>query len=321
MTIRPIGRSGIFIFWLKIGLTVAGLVCAGLSAAQTWRFAVIGDVPYSDYERAELPKMLDAIAAHQAEFVAHVGDFKHGKDRCDDTVFLDRRRVFDASLIPFIFVPGDNEWTDCERISNGAYDPLERLNKLRGLFWYDHRSLGQNKLNLERQAGEYTEHSRFRLGPVLFVTLNVPGGNNNRGMADQPKAEFLSRNPVVLNWLKESFELARRDHLKGIVVLFQANPDFKHFSQGFPHNGYKALLESLRAETQNFPGQVVAIHGDTHTSRIDQPLRDLTGNTIANFQRVETFGYPVMGWMLGVIDPGHPGLFRFETHPWPAKTP
>jgi hypothetical protein len=48
--------------------------------------------------------------------------------------------------VPFIFVPGDNEWTDCERLSNGAYDPLERLGKLRRLFWEDEFSLGKTQL-------------------------------------------------------------------------------------------------------------------------------------------------------------------------------
>jgi hypothetical protein len=31
---------------------LAGLLLAGTVHAETWRFAVIGDTPYSDYERA-----------------------------------------------------------------------------------------------------------------------------------------------------------------------------------------------------------------------------------------------------------------------------
>ncbi|MBK7462684.1 MAG: metallophosphoesterase [Betaproteobacteria bacterium] len=111
--------------------------------AETWRFALIGDTPYSDYERAELPKMLDAIADRHVDLIAHIGDFKHGGDRCDDAMFEDRLRLFENSRAPFSFVPGDNEWTDCRRPSNGAYDPLERLDKLRRLFWQDGLSLGQ----------------------------------------------------------------------------------------------------------------------------------------------------------------------------------
>lgn len=301
--------------WLGILL----LSLCSLVQAEVWRFGLIGDVPYSDDERRELPLMLQAINESHVDFIAHIGDFKHGKDRCDDALFEDRHQLFNSSQAPFIFVPGDNEWTDCERLSNGAYDPLERLNKLRSLFWKDDFSLGQKKLKLVRQAGPYSEHSRFRIGPVLFVTLNLPGGNNNFGLANEPQREYQARNPVVLAWLKENFDLARREKIGGIVLLFQADPAFKHFAQGLAHRGYRDFLTALDEETRGFSGQVVVVHGDTHNSRIDHPLRNTQGKRLANFTRVETFGYPAMGWTRGIIDTDSPTLFRFETYPWPAK--
>lgn len=301
------------VFALLAALTV------GLAQAEIWRFALIGDTPYSDHERAELPKMLDAIADSHAEFVAHIGDIKHGRDRCDDALFADRYQLFNRSRIPFVFVPGDNEWTDCDRVNNGAYDPLERLNALRALFWSSPQSLGQKTLTQARQAGSYPEHARFRLGPVLFVTLNLPGGNNNWGLTETPREEWRQRMPVVLAWLKDSFALAKREKLAGVVLLFQANPGFRHFSQGLGHRSYRDFLTLLRDETLAFPGQVVAVHGDTHTSRIDQPLRDTQGKTLANFTRVETHGYPLMGWTKGFIDTEQPRLFRFEAYSWPGK--
>ena len=210
--------------WLRstVGSLFAGLLALAAclpAQAETWRFALIGDTPYTDYERAELPKMLSAIAERHVEFIAHIGDFKSGSSRCDDALFEDRYKLFQNSRVPFIFVPGDNEWTDCERLSNGAYDPLERLGKLRRLFWEDEFSLGKTQLPLARQAGGYPEHSRFRLGPVLFVTLNLPGGNNNWGLTSEARPEFLARNPVVLAWLRDSFNLANREQLAAIVFL------------------------------------------------------------------------------------------------------
>jgi hypothetical protein len=305
------------IFALKIALTAMLTGWGPLAAGETWRFAVIGDVPYSAHERRELPRMLEAITDSHVELIAHVGDIKNGQTRCDDDTFTDRQQLFDASRVPFVLVPGDNEWTDCRRVSNGAYDPLERLAKLRSLFWQRPDSLGRKTIPLERQPGAYPEHSRFRLGPVLFVTLNLPGPDNNHGWLDDASDEFLTRNPVVLQWLTDSFARARRDRMAGIVLLFQANPGFTHFAQGLPQRGFREFLETLRRETLGFSGRVVAVHGDTHNSRIDQPLRDGNGKTIPNFTRVETFGYPLMGWTRGIIDTGSPALFRFETHPWP----
>lgn len=296
------------------------LLASTAAQAETYHFGLIGDVPYSAYERRELPRMLDAMADSQVDFIAHIGDIKHGKERCDDSLFEDRYRLFNAARVPFVFVPGDNEWSDCDRQSNGGYDPLERLGALRRLFWPDAFSLGQKKLALEQQPGAYPEHARFRLGPVLFVTLNIPGGNNF-GLDNEPQPEFLTRRPAVLNWLRDSFALARREHLAGIVLLFQADPAFKHFANGFGHRAFQEFLAGLRAETQGFPGQVVAVHGDSHISRIDQPLRDEQGKPLRNFTRVETFGYPIMGWTRATIDTESPTLFRFETHRWPPRQP
>lgn len=307
-------------FWQKLAFTAACLWLNFTNAhADVWRFALIGDTPYSSYERAELPLMLDHIAASGNALVIHVGDIKHGKDRCDDALFDDRLALFDNAALPFIFAPGDNEWSDCDRLNNGGYDPLERLRALRKRFWSTDSSLGRQRLPLSRQGGGWPEHSRFRLGPVLFVTLNLPGGNNNWGPAELPSAEYRQRQPQVTRWLRESFTLARQEGLRGIALLFQANPGFRHFNQGLGHRGYREFLEVLREESQNFDGQVLVVHGDTHTSRIDQPLRDAQGKPISRLTRVETFGYPVMGWTQGRIDSNDPKLFSFEPHPWPSK--
>jgi hypothetical protein len=301
--------------WLALLL----LACALPANAEIWRFGLIGDVPYNDRERAELPGMLDAIADRQVAFIAHIGDIKHGIGACDDALFADRFLLFDASRAPFVLVPGDNEWTDCQRLFNGAHDPLERLTKLRTVFWREPRSLGRTKMPLVRQPGSHPEHTRFRLGSVLFVTLNLPGDNNHFGPGEVARPEFLARNPLVLSWLTDSFALARREQLSGIVLLFHANPGFVNFSRGLPHRGYRDFLHALRDESANFPGAVVVVHGDTHFSRIDHPLRGADGKPLRNFTRVETFGYPQMGWTLGIIDTDQPGLFRFEPQPWPAR--
>ena len=284
--------------------------------AETWRFALIGDVPYTELERQELPRMIDALGQERLEFIAHIGDIKSGWSRCDDALYLDRQTVFNASPLPFVYVPGDNEWSDCDRKVAGEYEPLERLAHLRTLFWNDGHSLGQKKIRFESQGADFPEHTRFQVGPVLFVTLNLPGANNY-GTSGRPSREFLNRNPRVIAWMKECFALARQERLAGIVLLFQADPAFNHFAQGNGHHAFREFLASLRDETMNFSGQVVAVHGDTHFSRIDKPMLDPHGAPLERLTRVETFGYPFMGWTLGVIDTTAPELFRFEPHPWP----
>ena len=296
------------------------LLVTVVAHAETWRFAVIGDTPYSEHERRELPSMLgeiaDEIADKRSEFVVHVGDFKKSSARCSDDIFLDRYALFNASKLPLIYVPGDNEWTDCKHLIAGHFDEQERLAKLRQIFFAEPRSLGQTTIAVEQQSSAFPEHLRWRLGPLLFVTLNVPGPNNNFGMVQEPGAEFRSRNRVVIDRLKQGFATARREHSAAIVIAMQGNPGFKHFAARLGHSGYRELLETLRSEALSFQGQVLLVHGDTHWQRIDHPLRDpATGKPLASFTRLESFGYPFMGWVKVVADTQTPGLFRFEVHP------
>ena len=293
------------------------LVAFGVQA-ETWRFAVIGDTPYSDRERSQVPLMLEDIADEHPDFIVHVGDFKASKDRCSDEIFLDRQRLFNQSRVPLIYVPGDNEWTDCKHLIAGHFDEVERLGKLRQVFFAEPRSLGKATIAVEQQSSAFPEHLRWRLGPVRFVTLNVPGPNNNFGMGRQASAEYLSRNPAVIDWLKQGFATARREHAAAIVIVMQGNPGLKHFAAGLGHSGYRELVETLRSETLDFPGQVLLVHGDTHWQRIDHPLRN-GPETVANFTRLESFGYPFMGWVKVIVDTQNPEIFRFEVRPHQAR--
>ena len=305
---------------LKLLLAAVGLLLASPVQAETWRFAVIGDTPYSSYEERELPRMLDDIAAQHPQFIVHAGDFKNSKDLCSDALFAERRALLDASRVPLLYVPGDNEWADCHKLMAGHYDPLERLQKLRQLFFAAPHSLGQQTLTVEQQAGNYPEQLRWRLGPVVFISLNVPGPNNNFGKGPEPSREFSARNPAVIEWLQQGFAVARREQAAGVVIVMQGNPAFKHAAAGLAHVGYRQLLATLRSETLAFPGQVLLIHGDTHWQRVDQPLRHpISKRPLANFTRLETFGYPLLGWVKVIVDSEHPRLFRFEVNPHQAR--
>ena len=283
--------------------------------AKTWPFVLIGDTPYSDDERSEFPLMLESIVAENPAFIVHIGDIKTSHAKCSDDIFLDRYRLFETSRVPFILTPGDNEWTDCKNLVPGHFNELERLGKLREIFFARPFSIGQTRIPVEQQSAAYPENLRWRLGPVIFLTLNVPGPDNNFGNGEKAGAEFLARNPKLVDWLKSGFSVARREKATGIVIAMQGDPALQLFDAGLAHRGFRELLETLRRETLAFPGQVLLLHGDTHWQRIDHPLH-YPGRLepIANFTRVESFGYPFMGWVKIIIDSEDPALFRFEVH-------
>ena len=74
-------------------------------------------------------------------------------------------------------------------------------------------------------------------------------------------------------------------------------------------------MTGVTAETRAFNGAVLLLHGDTHSYRVDQPLREIgTGALIANLTRVEVFGYPTMNWVrIRVLEEN--GRVRFEATP------
>ena len=290
---------------------IAGVaLCAALAAsAAEFTFGALGDTPYTRFEETYFPALLADMGREELAFVVHVGDFKSARASCSDELYRERRQWFDAARHPFIFVPGDNDWTDCYGILAGGYDPLERLAKLRELFFAGEESLGRRRIRLARQLPHYPEHARWRHGNALFVTLNVPGDANN---ARRMPEEFRNRSAAVTQWLTQSFDLARRERLPAVVLFMQANPWASPSSRYF---GYRELLAALAKESLGFDGEVVLVHGDTHRYRVDAPLRDpATGAPISNFTRVEVFGSPGMNWVrIRVMDDG--GRVSFEVTP------
>lgn len=280
-----------------------GLAASMALADDFYRFGLFGDTPYSEEERAHLPRMLESMARDDIAFAIHDGDIKDGISRCSDEMYQDRLTLFQSARFPVIYVPGDNEWTDCHGLLNSLYTPEERLRHLRNVFFFDGQTLGQKKFALERQGDMdrefflYRENVRWTRGKVMFITLNMPGSNNNWGPGDRPSAEFLERGKANRKWLADSFAKAQSRRDATVFVVIQANPDFESYNNGRRNLPYSDFLQQLTDLTLAFPGQVVLVHGDTHNQHMDRPMRDpRSRKPVRKFARVETFGSPYMGW-------------------------
>jgi len=293
---------------MRILAVLALLLPARAALAAALAFALIGDVPYNRFERTWFADYLAQVTADEVDFVIHAGDIKSGGEYCSDELFDDRLGLFDASPIPFVLVPGDNEWSDCDRRSAGRYDPLERLEALRRRFFPPHSSLGRRRMAVASQAdvmpgSPYRENLIWQAGPATFVTLNVVGPSNGRGRGKKVPAEFARRNGANLAWLAHGAAEARARGSAALVITMQANPWIEAFVKGDPHPGFGELVAALREVAETFEGQVLLLHGDQHVLTIDQPLTDRHGRPLANFTRVQCYGSPLMGWVRIVIDP------------------
>jgi hypothetical protein len=224
-----------------MGSAVAANADGASNGHDRFTFALWGDTPYSAAERdTVIPALIQDINASQVDFSVFDGDIKSGSTQCVNTVFAEAIDRFNTFAAPMIYVPGDNEWTDCHRINNGSFNALERLEYLRATMFAVPESFGQSRLLLEHQDG-YPENTRWSYGDVVFVGLNVPGSNNNKvnpGQCTSAKssrtlsdcaadnAEYAARDAANIQFLDESFQVAIANHARGLVVTVQADPSF-----------------------------------------------------------------------------------------------
>jgi hypothetical protein len=331
--------------WTAVAAMGALFVLAGVGGAvaddrhddeqQTFTVALWGDTPYSAVESAKQAALIADINAARVAFSVYDGDIKSGSSLCTDDVYAAAAARFDTFRSPLVYVPGDNEWTDCHRINNGGYNALERLSYLRQTLFAEERSFGQRTLRLQHQGplgGVYSENTRWTYRDVVFVGLNIPGSNNNKvgtdcissksvrtqADCDADNVEYQARDAANISWLHDSFVLAKSRGMRGLMVTIQGDmgfdlPETETFNERIQPgvDGYTNFLAALMAEAGTFAGQVVLVHGDTHFFKVDKPLVD-QAHLIPNLTRVETFGSPNVHWVKVTVDPRSRNLFRFE---------
>ena len=199
-------------------LAIAAPHAPAVSAVST--VAVYGDAPYgtSPTDTAELEATPAFIASINADpdvsLVLHAGDIHSGKQYCKTKYDYTIRKLWNTFADPMIYTPGDNEWTDCHKVSEGggAYNaqtgqidyqknakgklidyaggnPVANLGLIRSVF-FDRpgRTIGgKGVVTTQAQSfdpqypsdAEYVENVTFKQSKVRFVTLNQPGGSNN----------------------------------------------------------------------------------------------------------------------------------------------
>ncbi len=305
-------------FWRYMVIVCLAFSAAARSAELT--FGVFGDTPYSALEEIAFPGLITQMSAEPLAFVVHIGDFKSGSSPCSDELFLRRHEQLQRSKHPLVFLPADNEWTDCHRIGAGRMDPLERLDKLRAIFHSGDSSLGERTMPIKRQSSDkrfpaYRENVRWTIGNVVFAALNVPGSNNNWDRTSAMDDEHHTRMAANEAWLAEAVRIAIAEQARALVLFFHANPMFER-DAGPPsrRDGFLGWRAMLADAARRFDRPILLIHGDSHHHRIDHPLR-IPGRdaTFPNVTRLEVFGAPVSNWSRVTVSGDAPATFRIES--------
>ena len=356
------------LFLSAVAVVLFAVVTANVSADQdsddrdgsdgSYAIGLWGDMPYSDLQAAVgVPNLIADMNARGLAFTVHDGDLKAGNGTansttpttCSDALYVQALGFFNALNAPAIFTPGDNDWTDCDRPSNGGFSSRERLDHERQVFFSTPFSLGQRRLRQQVQTAPLclgangptpcVENRRWTFHGVTYATLNVQGSCNNLCDTGPDLAEWAARNQANIAWLKETFRDADARHSAAVMLVAQANPGWD-LSDGTraplrdpktlgetdgQTDGYQDYLLALREEVIAFRKPVAYVHGDSHYARVDKPLQDSRGRRIENFTRVETFGDNQANgtndvhWLKVFVDPRSREVFSYQAQIVPAN--
>ena len=317
--------------------------CAGLAPGQgagRFDFGIIGDMPYTRSQEAEYARVIGDLNARSLEFVAHVGDMMFDPRPYERNPALARMPATDENYAyvlgtfqsirhPLVLTPGDNDWSDVVQYKKTKMDPLERLAKLRSMFYPAGRSLGQRAMAVENQAAPYVENLTWKVQGLRFATVHTVGSDDN---AKTSMEEHKAREAANVAWLHKAFAAAKAEGSPGLVIITQANPGFENrwtpsYASRYvrsvrgadapkaPEPGpYDGFLDALIAQMQDYDRPVLYVHGDTHIYRTGKPLMNpKTNRFFENFTRLETFGWPDSGWVRVTVSRSNPHLF--EIHP------
>ncbi len=308
-------------------------------ANSAYSIGLWGDLPYNaDQQTRGVPNIIADMNAQKLAFIAHDGDIKSGSTRCDDPVYTQAVGYFNSSQAPAMYTPGDNEWTDCDRPSNGGYDSRERLQHIRETMLNTPYSFGQHRIRLQVQEAPYVENRRWEIGRVTYATLHVVGSDNDCegdttfGHPD----ECRPREAATIQWMRDTFAQAKSHGSAAVMFFMQANPgwdmdDPNRAPVRDPKtlapttDGFSKTLQALREETIAFRRPVAMVHGDSHYPRVDKPFQDSQGRRLENFTRVETFGDHAENstndaqWVKVNVDPRSREVFAFQPQIVPAN--
>jgi hypothetical protein len=213
-------------------------------------FGVVGHRA-ADGGEAALRAALDDAKEEDLAFLVVTG-IKGANEACGDRVYQKRRELFDKARRPVILSLTGNDWTGC-RNSAGRSNAIERLNRLRELFYGEPETLGKDKLPVSRLSSSprfrsYAENAHWQVGRVLYATVNLPAANNNYLPAAGRNSEYEDRAVANRFWLNRLFSIAKQDKASAVVLFAEGN--MQPLLQ--PANGLRALLQRTPAGHDGF---------------------------------------------------------------------
>jgi hypothetical protein len=318
--------------------------------------AVFGDWPYNQNLLTNAPLLLNSINSDRdVNLVLHVGDIHSGSMACTSAGILPPIpasnpgwnqhvfNVFEQFKMPVVYTPGDNEWTDCQKSKEfSSGDPLKELASVRSLFFAKPgKTLGFNEKKVWSQAeyydrahptdAQFVENMMWQDAGVVFVTVNMPGSNNDTlpwagNFANQTAQaqEVADRTAADTRWLQAAFQGAEQIHAKAVVIAQQADmfDPAAIAAGGDGLSAYTPFVQEMSKLSGRFGRPVLLLNGDSHVYGADHPLADPTSATgqihhavaTPNLTRITVQGSTTAPaeWLRLTIDPRTREVFSWK---------
>jgi hypothetical protein len=297
---------------LALAVLLAGGARAGAREDDAHRFAIIGH-GFTDGGEKHLKQALADNDDGAVAFLVVTG-IKGANEPCTDKLYQKRRDLIDEARRPVVVLPSGSDWTEC-RNTAGRSNAIERLNRIRELFYGEPDTLGARKLSLTRQSmsprfRSYAENAHWSVGKVLYATINMPANNNHYLNEAGRNSEYEDRLVANRFWLNRLFAIARRDKLEAVVLFSEG--DVKALSQP---TGLQALLRDAAPDNdgfaeprrlilslaQKFHGKVLLVDGTRVRGKPAIEWRGNVGHLAAGADALEV-----------VVDPATKTLFKVD---------
>jgi len=217
-------------------------------------FAVYADTPYNSEQELALEGHISQMnQADTSHFVIHLGDIKGGfkaetqSNPCTEDRYIKVANIFHESAAPVFFIPGDNEWNDCE-------DPDQAW-----ALWWTHlhqfETFWPDAPVVERQP-ERQENFAWVSRKVLLIGINLVGGKKI-----DPDAWDL-RLAQNAEWVANQLD-GKKGAVAAAIIFGHAAPSNTKSS---------AFFDAFRLSAQAFEKPVLYMNGDLHTWVVDKPF-------------------------------------------------
>ncbi|HWT71311.1 MAG TPA: hypothetical protein VN361_03905 [Oxalicibacterium sp.] len=299
------------------------LATAGNDNVARFSFGVIAKPLNSHTDSTLLKESLAESDADNLAFVV-VNGIKPGNEPCTDTVYQERKSLFDTAKNGLVVSVAASDWATCRDGKRSI--AFEQMSRLRDMFFSGDFSFGDSKIVLARQSAmpkfrNYSENMRWRINDVVFATLNLPANDNNYTNAAGRNSEYEDRQIANSDWLQRIFITAKVNKLDGIVLFCDGDPLIRaehslFFSSDSRRKGFADIRKQILAGAAKFHGKILIVHND------DAARHASAGKGIIWHGNIGTLH--VDGpWRKVTVDASQPALFSLASQPMPmqARTP